>query len=174
MGFREDVTIDKDALDEEWLKLALKECDWGEAEARAEEEFDILQNKLTLKKAELDGLIRACPSLYGIEKISENAVGSAILKDVAYQELVSENIQANKNTRMMKVARKAMSRHEKALDRITDLYLSNYWAREIPQKKVDKASENMEHRRFNEHMEERNNRKLRRKSSGGDGNADNQ
>ena len=173
MGYREDVTIDKNALDQEWLQLARKECDWGEAEANAEEELEQLENKLVLKRAELDGLVRADPAAYGISDAKEKAFESAVLRHAEYQALVESIIAARKNSRTMKVARKAMSRHEKALDRLTDLYHDNYWAREIPEKKVTKVMEDMENQRLNEHMNERSNRKLRRRTEGGGEGANN-
>lgn len=162
MGYQEDATINRDALDKEWLALPLKEIRWGEAEAQSEEDLEALENQLELYKAELDGQIRSDAASFGIDKISEKAVESVVIKDAQVQQFKQKIMEARKYVRLMKLARKGISRVEKSLDRLTDLYFNHYWATEPPEAKVEKAVQNMEHRQFNEHMLER--RKLKRQS----------
>lgn len=163
MSYKEDIKIDKYALDEEWLNHTGKFVQWGEAEADALEAVDRAENQLELTEADLDKKIRENPALYGIKDIKEKAVSSAIIAQAEYQAARNAVFIAKKNARIMALAKKAFSHHEKSLDRLTDLYLSGYWAEKPSEKKIAQATSNVADKQFKEEMQKR---RLRRREDG--------
>jgi hypothetical protein len=161
MGYKEDIKIDKFALDEEWLRLAGKYVEWGEKEADALEEQERAEANLELVKGEIDKKIRFDPAFYGLKDIKEKAVEALIPQQAEYKEAFERLLQAKKHARVMTIAKKAFNRVARALDRLTDLYEDGYWADKPSEKRMDKAAEHLANKKFQEDMKAR--RKLRRR-----------
>ena len=83
-----------------------------------------------------------------------------IIQDSEYQKAIVEHIEAKKQEGIIEIARKAFEfQRNKALDRLTDLFLSNYWAE--PRGKAEQMiSQNLE--RQHEKMLNENQRLTRR------------
>lgn len=126
MNYSSDLKIDKHALDVEWMNQSKLFADWGEQLVYAEERVDKAKAKLDLVKAQVDSRIR---SENAYNKVTENFISNSIIQDQDYQGAVAEHIEARKQHGIIEVARKAFEfQRNKALDRLTDLFLSNYWA----------------------------------------------
>ncbi len=124
--YRTDLKIDKHNLDVEWMNQPQLFIDWGEKEIDAEARVDKAEASLDLIKAQIDSRIRS-ENKEG--KITENFIANAIIQDEKYQLAITELIQAKTQKRIFALARKAFEfQRNKALDRLTDLFLSNYWA----------------------------------------------
>lgn len=160
MNYKDDLTIDKHNLDTEWMKQSHLFSNWGEELVYAEERVDKAKARLDLVKANIDSNIRA--QNIG-SKITESQISNMIIQDLEYQKAVSEHIEAKKQQGIIEVARKAFEfQRNKALDRLTDLFLSNYWAE--PRGKAEQIiSQGIE----NQHREilEDNKRLVRRRKS---------
>ena len=92
MGYKEDIQIDIDQLDKEWIKQAPLFQKYAKQEAVALYERDQLGDAVDLLRAQLDGDVRAHPEKYGFEsKPTETAIANKIkqLKSlIAANELV--------------------------------------------------------------------------------------
>lgn len=126
MGYKDDLTINKHELDIEWMNQPKIFAEWGEKLIDAEEKVDKAKAQLELVKAQVDSKIR----LENINnKVTENFISNAIIQDKDYQKAVADHIEAKKQQGIIEIARKAFEfQRNKALDRLTDLFLSNYWA----------------------------------------------
>lgn len=162
MGYKEDLEIDKDNLDEAWQYQALRFAEWAEKEIEAMFQRDKLKEQLDLQRAILDGHIRKNPTSYFLEKVTESAIQNIILQNENYQKINNDYLDAVKQTKIFGVAREAFDHRKKALEKLTDLFLSQYWA-EPKNTKNREESRNTQNK--DKHYEELEKRFNRRKST---------
>ena len=157
MSYKDELTIDKHNLDVEWINQSKVFAEWGEELVYAQERTDKAKANLDLIKAQTDSKIRA-NNIGG--KITESQILNMIIQDSEYQKAIVEHIEAKKQEGIIEIAKKAFEfQRNKALDRLTDLFLSNYWAE--PRGKAEQMiSQNLE--RQHEKMLNENQRLTRR------------
>ena len=141
MSYKDELTIDKHNLDVEWINQSKVFAEWGEELVYAQERTDKAKANLDLIKAQIDSKIRA-NNIGG--KTTESQILNMIIQDSEYQKAIVEHIEAKKQEGIIEIARKAFEfQRNKALDRLTDLFLSNYWAE--PRGKAEQMiSQNLE------------------------------
>ena len=141
MSYKDELTIDKYNLDVEWINQSKVFAEWGEELVYAQERTDKAKANLDLIKAQIDSKIRT-NNIGG--KITEAQILNMIIQDSEYQKAIVEHIEAKKQEGIIEIARKAFEfQRNKALDRLTDLFLSNYWAE--PRGKAEQMiSQNLE------------------------------
>lgn len=127
MGYKDDLEIDKYALDEEWEKQSLLYMKWAERHAEAIKERDILWQKKKVLRAELDQEIRQSFMYEGM-KFTETLIDSKIRMRKEYQEVQERLIEANKNVNVLDSAKWAMDSKKKALENMTSLWLGGYYS----------------------------------------------
>lgn len=139
-SYKDDIKIDRNNLEEEWVNQPKKFIEWAEKEIDAQWERDRAKEKLDLVRAELDSAIRKNPKLYGItaEKITEAAISNAIIQEKKFKEASETYLEKVREAKIMGVAREGFDQRKKALEKLTDLFLSQYWA-EPRQGKVTKV-----------------------------------
>jgi hypothetical protein len=125
--YKEDLEIDKFALDKEWEKQASLYCEWGEKEVEAQFNKDKLKEQLDLTRAEVDGEIRKSAARSNI-KITEAAISAEILKSRDYQKANNDYLEAIRDAKIFGIAKEAFEHKKKALEKLTDLFLAGYWA----------------------------------------------
>jgi hypothetical protein len=164
MGYKDDIKIDKHNLDREWMNHALLFIEWAEKEVEAQFEKDKAKERLDLVRAEMDSRIRTDPSHYGIDKVTEGSIQNTILRQQIYMEASEAFLLASKNAKILNVAREAFEHRKKALEKITDLYISGYWADPKIKKEV---KEGMDSNTREEHLKVlRENPRLQRRNRG--------
>jgi len=142
MGYREDLSIDKFALDTEWERQPMLFMDWVERSTDSLIERDRKKEQLDFVKAELDSAIRISPENFGIVKVTESAISSAIILDKKFRDIQNEYSEARKNAMIIAGAREAMEHKKKALESMTSLWIAGYYADpKIPTKAREIASE---------------------------------
>jgi hypothetical protein len=141
MEFKKDLEIDKWKLDEEWVGQAQLYAAYATKAVEKAYERDKAREYLDLTKAELDTEIRKDPSKYGIEKVSESAISNAILQQSKYKKASGDYLLLIKETKIFEVARDSFDHRKKALEKLTDLFLSNYWADRDLRKAEDKKDD---------------------------------
>src|SRR5690606_17538811 len=87
LNYELDTSIDEQALDVEWLQQADLMRKYASYAAATKRYMDELKERLEVERARLDLEIRKDPAKYGIEKVTESAIQSAILMQPEYQEL---------------------------------------------------------------------------------------
>lgn len=129
MSFSDDARIDKHQLDFEWLRQASLFHKYAEAYANAMFERDKAKERLDLVKAQVDSAIRSEPEDYGfLTKPTEPAIASAILQDPDYIEAKSKYLNSVREMNIVMGAKTAMEHKKSALETLSKLYLSGYWA----------------------------------------------
>jgi hypothetical protein len=129
MGYKEDIQIDIHTLDAEWIKQASLYQYYARKEAVALYERDQLADKLALTQAQLDGDIRLNFKKHGFDsKPTEAAILNSIKQNPFYIKANSLLMKASCKAKIIGGAVRAFDHKKKALEKLTDLYLSGYWA----------------------------------------------
>lgn len=131
-SYKDDLRIDENNLEVEWMKQPRLYMYWAEQETAAQVERDKLQRRLTVLHAEYDAKIRAAPKTFGIEKISEPAIKNTIQKIEEYRELELSLIEANKNLKLLSAAVTAFEHKKRSLTKLTDLWIAGYYGGSKP------------------------------------------
>lgn len=134
MDFEKDLQIDKYSLDDEWAKQANNFHKWSVQLAEAEMERDRSKENIDLIRAELDMAIRSDPESFGIPKVTEAAINSAIITNKKYKETVDEYLKLKYNHKIIQSALESLNHKKYALDNLVRLYLSEYYLKEAPPK----------------------------------------
>ena len=128
INFEEEISIDPDALDVEWLnqpKLFLK---YAELTSDARMEVDKAKERFELVKAELDRDIRLSPEKFNIEKITESVISNTTILQKPYQETSDNYIKTKHKADILLSAVKAFDQRKKALENLVQLHGQSYFA----------------------------------------------
>ncbi len=129
MGYKEDIQININQLDKEWVKQAATYQYYAKQEAMALYSRDQLADKLALTQAQLDGDIRLNPGKHGFDsKPTEAAILNSIKQNPFYIKANSLLMKASCKAKIIGGAVRSFDHKKKALEKLTDLYLSGYWA----------------------------------------------
>ncbi len=129
MNYEEDLRIDENALDIEWLGQAQLMMKYTEIQASNRREVDRLKEKLNLVKAELDRDIRKDPEKFKITvKITEAVVTGCILEQKKYKKAMSASIDAQYEYQMAGGAVQAVEQRKQALENLSRLLGLQYFA----------------------------------------------
>ena len=88
IDYENDVKIDPDALDIEWLNQAELMRKYATYAACAKQSVDEAKERLDVGKAKIEMDVRSDPAAYGLSKPTEAGIQSAILLQESYQNLV--------------------------------------------------------------------------------------
>ena len=128
MNFKDDLQINKFALDLEWEKQPVLFIEWAEKSVEASFVKDKTKEKLELIMAELDMEMRKDPNSFGIEKITETVVLNTIKRHLRYQEIYNLYLESIKSFKLFEIVKEAFDHKKKALEKLTYLFISGYWA----------------------------------------------
>jgi hypothetical protein len=126
--YAQDIHIDEQALDVEWLaqpELMLKYCIVA---AQAHRRADLAKARVDVVAAQLNRAIRSDPSLFNINRITSEVVLATIETDTEYQESVKKAINARYEHEMALAAVKAMENRKSALENLVRLHGQAYFA----------------------------------------------
>jgi hypothetical protein len=127
-NYKEDLAIDQNALDIEWGRQPLLYAKWAEMAVEAAFQYDKAKERLDVARANLERKIRGNPAEYGIDKITEGAIQSAISSDKDFQVQNENVLDAKRNKGMLDVAATSFDHRKKALENLTSLFLAKYYA----------------------------------------------
>lgn len=133
MGYREDLEINTNKLDEEWLNHAQKFMDYVELAADAEYEKNMAAQNRTNVRAEVARKIRASPKKYKIDGLpataKEQAIKGLVEEHKKVRKADREYFLAIRNHHVMEKAEHSMGSYRKsALENLTARYQKGYWA----------------------------------------------
>jgi len=120
--------IDSLKLDEEWLNQPKMRQLWGEKLADAQLELDDAKSSLAVVTAELDNEIRSDPDIYGIKKITESAIASAIPRNELHQRAMKKLNKARHQVNVLQAAVEALEHRRAALKSLVELHGQDYFA----------------------------------------------
>ena len=130
MTYSDDINIDEESLDVEWLghaRLMMKYC---RKAAEAHREMDLAKERLDLARATLDQAIRTDPKAYGVtaEKVTEASINAAILMHADYQAASTAYIDAKFENNVAADAVRAFDHRKSALENLVRLHGQQYFA----------------------------------------------
>lgn len=124
-----DIQIDKDNLDEEWIEQPRRYFRWAADLADAKRDADTAANNAKLVYAEVEKAVRASPEQYGIAKLTESSVEAAVVSSPAYREAQAVLLEKRHQADVLAAAVAALEHRKKALEKLVELFLANYWSR---------------------------------------------
>jgi len=138
-----DLKIDKDNLELEWEKQSHLYYFYAEQSANAIEAQQIAKEEVEVLEAQLDRDIRNDPESYDImDKLTEKKVMSAIWGEEDYKNTKTKAIECTKTVNVLKGILTAFDHKKSALESLTRLFLSNYYAEPIiPEKTKSRITE---------------------------------
>ena len=128
MNYEQDMYIDHDSLDVEWLEQPRLMMKYSELLADAEKEVARLEEKLSSITSGLDLKIRADPESYGIEKLTESAVRSTIAFSEVIEKQKKELLEAKYEKKMCQGAVNSVEQRKHALEGMSKLLGLQYFA----------------------------------------------
>jgi len=150
---KDELRIDKYALDEEWQRQSLLYNKWAEAYAEAVEERDIAELELDVVEAELFESVKKDWRRYGLDRSPTDTRAKQIVKlQPQYREAYERYVKAKKNVNMIEAARRALEHKKKALEFITLLWLANYYAEPYVPKEARERMEDLNRKLIQEKL----------------------
>lgn len=128
LNYEEDIKIDPTALDVEWLEQAELMRKYSKHSADMKKVMDEAKERLDFKKACIEMDIRNAPENYGLSKVTEGAIQSAILLQEEYQKLAKEYGDARYEYDVSVGAVRAMDQRKSALENLVKLLSASYFA----------------------------------------------
>jgi hypothetical protein len=149
MNYENDIKIDCDQLDLEWLDQASTFMKYARNAAGCRKYLDEVKEKLDLVKAELDQKIRKNPKKYKIEKITEPVVSATIIQQEDFKVVNKEYMEAKYELDIAQAAVSAMNQRKEALENLVKLHGMQYFAgpkvpRELRQKREEREEQQKE------------------------------
>jgi hypothetical protein len=150
--YAEDVLIDKYHLDVETSTHGKKFMHWVEKLAELNLSLKKKKALIVVKRAELNKDIRSNPDQYGIEKVTENAIQSAIEMDDDIQAMIQEQFLIEEDIEILKGVVEEIGGQRFMFEPLIRLYLASYYA-DTPIEGRREASENLKNSNLKERME---------------------
>lgn len=122
----DELSIDEYNLDKEWLAQAGRVFRYGVKLADAERDLDEVKSEFDVRKAEIYREVAADPSSFGLEKTTEAAINSVVIRDSRYLKSQRELFDAKHDAKIYEAAVKAFIDRKKALEKLVDLQMANY------------------------------------------------
>ena len=123
-SYLDDIKIEGDALDLEWLHHPQKYMKWAEKAAQAEDRVKLAKEKLEVTDAKIDKEIRTTSQ----EKVTEKAIANAIALDERHQEALQKLNDALYESNLYSAAVKAMEHRKAALENLAKLWVGSYFS----------------------------------------------
>ncbi len=136
-----DVTIDKFRLDQEWERQPEFYHEYALQLADARRDWDEAKNTLEVVKAELHQKISAHPDQYEVIKPTVDAVNNAIVLQQEHKDATADVISAKHRVNVLEAAVAALDQRKRALEKLVDLHLSDYYAKPVTRKEFAEQTE---------------------------------
>jgi len=127
-NYEQDISINPDALDCEWVKQAQTFFKYAELVAGARDRTDRLKEVLDVVMADMGLKIRKNPAAYGLEKITEGGIQSTILLMPEYTKINDRLATAKYELEILVAAVRALDQKKAALENLVRLQGQNYFA----------------------------------------------
>jgi len=139
-----DLQIDENQLDTEWLNQPQLYYRYAAKAADARRDFDAAKDELEVTKAEVDQSIRSDPAKFGLTKLTEATVASAVIIQEEYQKAQENVRQARHRHDVYQAAVSALDHRRKALENLVTLFMANYFSKPRVPKGAEEDVDKME------------------------------
>lgn len=120
--------IDPHALDREWVAQPRMYYEWAARLADARRDADLAKQELDVVEAETELDVRDNPGDYDLDKVTEATVKAVVAqapKRIAAAKAVTE---AKHRADVLAAAVSALDHRKKALEKLVELHLANYYS----------------------------------------------
>lgn len=133
MSYEDDIKIDEQALDVEWLDQAQRMVKYCRIAAEAHRDMDFAKEELDAVRARLDQAIRADPDAYGLSPgargaVTEGSIQSAILLDDDYRKSSKVYMNLKYENDVAASVVRAFDHRKSALENLVRLHGQSYFA----------------------------------------------
>lgn len=129
MNYEEDIRIDENSLDLEWLDQPALMMKYARYEAEMERAKDEAKERLDLLEADLDRQVREDPELFGVKvKVTETVFKNTVHAQEEYMEEYKRYLDAIYNYNIAKAATRAVQQRKDALENLVKLHGQQYFA----------------------------------------------
>lgn len=125
---RSVVQIDELNLDKECIRLPSDYLKYAHLSVNAKTKVDEIDNRLKVDQAELTKDIRANPTNYGIDKVTESAISAAVLSDVGYQRGMISLLKAQHEAKLAEAVVWALEHKKRSLTLLVELHGLGYFS----------------------------------------------
>lgn len=126
--YEQDISINPDALDVEWVKQAQTFFKYAQLAAQARDRMDRQKDALDVIMAGLGLKIRTNPASYGLEKITEAGVQAAIILNKEYTAANDTLNQLKYEYEVLSAAVRSLDQKKTALENLVRLQGQSYFA----------------------------------------------
>ena len=127
MNYEQDMTIDPDALDVEWIEQPRLMLRYAQHASEMKREVERAKEKLDIIRADLDKKIRVAPEEFGIVKLTESVITSTIITQVQYKKGNEEFLEVAYEANMAQGALRALEGKKAALENLVKLHGQQYF-----------------------------------------------
>lgn len=129
-NYEDDLRIDPNALDVEWLEQPMLFMRYAEELAYARRSMDRKKEKLDVVRAEVDNMVRKNPNEFfePDTKVTNSAIDAIVVTDELYKEANDELIEARLEVDLLTGAVRAMDQRKNALENLVRLLGQSYFA----------------------------------------------
>jgi hypothetical protein len=128
MNYQDYVTINPDALDDEWVHFPSRYMEVIQQSVEARIAADEAKDRFDLARARADDEIRKEPESFDIPKVTENAIKNAVELHPKVLKAKEAWMHARKEQMILQGAVDAMDAKRKALENIVQLQISGMYA----------------------------------------------
>lgn len=133
--------LDKHQLDEEWINQPELYYVHSTNLTEAKRDYELSKSKLELVSAEIKMDIRKNPSNYGLDKVTEDAIKTALVLSNEYKEQDKATIESKYKVDSLQAIVDALDHRKKALENLVHLFGMNYFstpkAKEVDRDRMD-------------------------------------
>jgi len=144
LNYAEELRIDPNLLDVECLRQPELFMEWAERATEAHADIERAKLRMDVKKATIDKEVREDPGKFGLSKVTEAAVQSAVLSSEEYREKNLDYIKAMSNAKLLDYAVRAFDQRKSMLNNLITLHGQQYFAG--PKVPHDLPAEFLKHR----------------------------
>jgi hypothetical protein len=137
MNYEDDIKIDRENLDGEFLKQPQLVFQYCKLEADADKKVNELEEKIKVAEAEAYKTAKTSN-----ERITEKAIQSIIDSDVTITVLYTALIKAKHNKKIVSAVVKAFDHRKSALENLVQLWMRDYFSTPKNPKGTDNLQEN--------------------------------
>lgn len=143
---RHVVAIDELKLDRECVRLPTDYLKFAHAAADAKRAVDELKLELDTVEAEVSNSVRLAPDHYGVEKVTESAINSAVAASPKVRKAQRALIEAKHASEVRQAVVWALEHKKRTLTLLVELHGMGYFASPKVSEKGKRAIEEMERR----------------------------
>ena len=128
LNYEKDLKIDEDSLDLMWLDQASLFMRYAKHSAEMRRDLDDAKQKLDIVKADIDKQIREDPEKFGITKVTEGSIQSALLTEGTYNIEYKKFLDVKFEADMAQAAVNCFNQRKEALENLVKLHGQSYFA----------------------------------------------